>query len=475
MRLMRHFCNHFLAGFQALNAIRITKLAGLRLICNNCTRNRARHTSIAAPNQSNVDRLIYSSWGFRFAPSSQHNQSMSLDTILTSGLSQVTRPTTALVLMGGGARTAYQAGVLRALASILKLQPEAPKTFPFQLLVGTSAGAINAAGLAVWANNGLRAFEQLAQFWGQLRSADVYRLNVAPWVRFNRYAAAWSLARHARANGAILDTMPMVDSLHRHISLNGIDEALRSQAILGLAVTGSSYSSGVHWTFCQTAKDAPFEGWTRPGRRAEFTNITIEHLMASSAIPFLFPATPLWVDGHREFFGDGAMRQMSPLSPAMHLGARKILVVGVGQPDRPAQGTSSASALRGNTLGSIFAHTMASVFHDTLQADVEQTRRVNQTLRQLPRDASQAMPYRAVEVMAISPTQSLDDVALKHINELPTATRHALSGLGILKGGGGVLASYLLFEPGFVQTLIAMGESDAYARKAEFLEFFGSR
>ena len=115
---------------------------------------------------------------------------------------------------------------------------------------------------------------------------------------------------------------------------------------------------------------------------------------------------------------------------------------------------------------------MASVFHDTLHADVEQTRRVTNTLNQMPREAASTLPYRSVDVLAISPTQSLDDLAVKHIKELPVATRHALSGLGILKGGGGVLASYLLFEPGFVQTLIAMGESDAYARKAEVMEFF---
>ena len=404
---------------------------------------------------------------------------MSLDTIITAGLSQYTRPATALVLMGGGARTAYQVGVLRALGSILKLQPEIPKSFPFQLLIGTSAGAINATSLAACASKGLDAFEQLAQFWGALRSTDVYRLNIAPWVRFNRYAAAWSLSRHARANGAILDNLPLVDTLHNGISLNGIDEALRNYAIRGLAVSGSSYTSGVHWTFCQLAKGAPFEGWSRPGRRADFTPVSIEHLMASSAIPFLFPATPLWVDGRREFFGDGSMRQMSPLSPAMHLGAQKILVVGVGQPDRPAMGAGlspvgSGTPMRGTTLGSIFAHTMATVFHDTLEADVEQTRRVTNTIKQLPREAATAMPYRAIDVMAVAPTQSLDDLALKHIKELPSATRHALSGLGILNGGGGVLASYLLFEPGFVQTLIAMGESDAFARKSEFLAFFAA-
>ncbi len=399
---------------------------------------------------------------------------MSLDTIITSGLSHYAQPKTALVLMGGGARTAYQVGVLRAMASILKLNPQLSKGFPFQLLIGTSAGAINSTCLAAWATQGLVAFEQLAKFWGDLRSDQVYRLNISPWVRFNRLAVAWSLSRHARANGAILDNMPLVDTLHKGISLDNIEEALRTQVLTAVAVTGSSYSSGVHWTFCQAAKGAPFRPWARPGRRAEFTAITIEHLMASSAIPFLFPATALWVDGQREFFGDGSMRQITPLSPAMQLGARKILVVGVGQPERPMVSTAqkSAVALRGTTLGSIFGHTMASVFHDTLHADVEQTLRVTNTLNQMPRDAANALPYKPVEVMAISPTQSLDDLALKHIKELPTATRHALSGLGILKGGGGVLASYLLFEPGFVQTLIAMGESDAYARKTELLEFF---
>jgi NTE family protein len=398
---------------------------------------------------------------------------MSLDTIIHAGLHHYARPSTALVLMGGGARTAYQVGVLRAVASMLKLHPAAPKTFPFQVLVGTSAGAINAACLAAWATHGLGAFDQLAKFWSDLRSTDVYRLNVPSWVRFSRIAAAWRLSLQARANGAILDNTPLVDTLHKCISLAGIEEGLRSHAVHALAVTGSSYTSGTHWTFCHTLKNAPFEGWSRPGRRSEFTPVTIEHLIASSAIPFLFPSTALWVNRQREYFGDGSMRQISPLSPAMHLGARKILVVGVGQPDRPAMAPmpGAANPPPGTTLGSIMGHTMASVFHDTLHADVEQTQRVTNTLKQLPREAASAMPYKPIDVMAIAPSQSLDEVALQHMGELPLATRNALSGLGILKGGGGVLASYLLFEPGFVQTLIAMGESDAFARKADILEF----
>lgn len=268
--------------------------------------------------------------------------------------------------------------------------------------------------------------------------------------------------------------MPLVDTLHRTISLSGIDEALQSGVLDALAVTASSYSSGVHWTFCHSARDEPGLGWRRPGRRAEFQPITIEHLMASSAIPFLFPATPLWVDGHSEYFGDGSMRQVSPLSPAMHLGAQRILVVGAGQPERSSFGGPGAAkaGARGPTLGSIAGHAMASVFHDTLKADVEQTQRVTETLRQLPKEVAAALAYRSVDVLAIQPTHSLDALAQSQTIELPENTRHALGGFGVLKGGGGALASYLLFEPGFVQALIAMGENDAFARKNELLAFF---
>ena len=314
---------------------------------------------------------------------------MSLDTIIHSGMRQFGHPTVGLVLMGGGARTAYQVGVLRALGQMLQAHPGGRRGFPFQVLIGTSAGAINAAFLAGRAIMGLQAFEQLADFWGRLRSTDVYHLNVPPWVRFSRIAVAWSLSRHARASGAMLDNAPLLQTLSAGILFDGIREALRSNTIDALAVTGSSYSSGVHWTFCQTASRPEFQGWSRPGRRAEYDQVTVGHLMASSAIPFLFPATPLEVDGRTEHFGDGSMRQVTPLSPAMHLGARKILVVGVGQPERPGLVAAGPGAsARGPTLGSMAGHVMASVFHDTLQADVEQTQRVTQTINRLPREAA---------------------------------------------------------------------------------------
>ncbi len=400
---------------------------------------------------------------------------MTLSTLIHAGLTRPTHPVNALVLMGGGARTAYQVGVLKAVSAMLLLQTSAAQKFPFEVLVGTSAGALNAAYLASGAHQGLQAFDQLAAFWSQLRSIDVYALNVSPWVRASRILAALNLWRNARSQGAILNSTPLLDTLHRAVSLPGIELSLASKAISAVAVTASSYTTGTHWTFCHTARDVKAKEWSRPGRHASFQSLTIEHLMASSAIPFLFPATPLRVENRVEFFGDGSMRQVSPLSPALHLGAHKVLVVGVGQPERSGFGAGQGAASRkvAPTLGAIAGHAMASVFHDTLQADVEQAQRLTATLNQLPREVAAVLPYRPVRVLAIQPSQSLDALAQRHVGELPRSLRNALGGLGTLKGegSGGALASYLLFEPDFVQTLIALGEQDAYARKAELLGF----
>ena len=407
--------------------------------------------------------------------------------------------TRGLVLMGGGARTAYQAGALQALAKILAEQNNAPSkhssqakaspAFPFQVLVGTSAGALNATYLASRAIDGLDALVGLGDFWHGLHSHLVYHLPDTPLAKFSRWATALGVTLSARKQGAALNSMALVDTLHRRIALNNIDLALAQGQLKALGITASSYTTGVHWTFCQTNGQSDTQTWSRPGRRAELQNITIEHLMASSAIPFLFPATPLWVDGNMEYFGDGSMRQSSPLSPAVHLGAGKILAIGVGQPQRVQMGQwgqskldnpSATSHKQRPTLGNIAGHAMASVFNDTLLADVEQVLRVNQSIHQLKQhltehhssELAQSLPFREVQVMALQPSESLDAIAQAHVHELPPTVHRVLEGLGALKGSGAALASYLLFEPGFLRALLELGAHDVNQRKQEFLDFF---
>jgi NTE family protein len=371
--------------------------------------------------------------------------------------------------MGGGARTAYQAGALQAIGALLRQKSQA-RHFPFQVLAGTSAGALNATFLASKAMDGLDGLDDLANFWSAIRTEAVYHLPSTPLAKFSRWATALGLVLSARQQAAAMDSLALVNTLHKAIALDRIDAALRSGVLHALAVTASSYSSGVHWTFCQTRDGQPIP-WSRPGRRAEQQPITIEHLMASSAIPFIFPSTPLWVDGGMEYFGDGSMRQISPLSSAVHLGADRVLAIGVGQPQRANLGGQRNGNGR-PSLGTIAGHAMASVFHDTLEADVAQIARINLSLNVLPDSVRAELPFRAVEVLSLQPSASLDALAQDHVHTLPRPIVRVLEGLGALQGSGAALASYLLFEPGFITALMSLGQADVKARSEEILAFF---
>ena len=402
-------------------------------------------------------------------PDNKPSPAMHIDSLTPQAPPSGHPPVHGLVLMGGGARTAYQAGALQAIGALLRQKSQA-RHFPFQVLAGTSAGALNATFLASKAMDGLDGLDDLANFWSAIRTEAIYHLPSTPLAKFSRWATALGLVLSARQQAAAMDSLALVNTLHKAIALDRIDAALRSGVLHALAVTASSYSSGIHWTFCQTRDGQPIP-WSRPGRRAEQQPITIEHLMASSAIPFIFPSTPLWVDGGMEYFGDGSMRQISPLSSAVHLGADRVLAIGVGQPQR----ANLVGQRNGNgrpSLGTIAGHAMASVFHDTLEADVAQIARINLSLNVLPDSVRAELPFRAVEVLSLQPSASLDALAQDHVHTLPRPIVRVLEGLGALQGSGAALASYLLFEPGFITALMSLGQADVKARSEEILAFF---
>ncbi|SFB16967.1 NTE family protein [Collimonas sp. OK607] len=386
-----------------------------------------------------------------------------------------TKQKTGLILTGGGARAAYQVGVMDAVASILREQGWAPEQNPFDIICGTSAGAINATALACRVENFGLGVQKLMDVWEHFTVEQVYRADSlgvlrsgARWLSLLSFG--WLLRKwHAHPPNSLLDNTPLITLLHRLLDLEKLDAALANGSLQALAITASSYSGGQHITFYQSAVE--IQGWTRSQRRAVRDQIGVGHLLASSAIPFIFPAIPIYCDGRREYFGDGSMRQLAPISPAIHLGASKVMVVGAGRrKEAPADAPMLA---RYPSLAQIASHALSSIFLDGLAVDIERLERINHTLSFLTDEQRQQTPLKPVEMLIISPSEQIDDIASKHFSSLPLPIRTLLGGLGATDVRGGGLASYLLFESGYTRELIRMGQKDTLARRDEVAEFFG--
>lgn len=389
-------------------------------------------------------------------------------------------PVTGLILTGGGARAAYQVGVLAAIAQ-LRRDAGATQHNPFPIISGTSAGAINASTLACHADDFDGAVDGLMHLWQGLHVERVYRADAFEAVRsgarwLSMLSLGWAIARWRRSRPhSLLNNSPLRELLAQWLPMERIEAMLAGQHLRALALTGSSYTSGQHVTFFQTHH--PVVPWLREQRMAVQTQLTLSHLMASSAIPFIFPAEPLPLDGMEEWFGDGSMRQSAPISPAVHLGAERVLVIGAGRMKEPTTGPRRQATDGHPSMAQIAGHALSNIFLDALAVDVERLRRINRTLALLPRESRDATALRPIDLLVIAPSRRLDDLAGEHQASLPASVRALLRAIGVSGRGtttsGSALISYLLFEPSFIGELINLGMNDTLAKRAEVQRFFG--
>jgi NTE family protein len=362
---------------------------------------------------------------------------------------------TGLVLTGGGARAAYQVGVLAALKEILA----GHEGNPFPIICGTSAGAINAAALASKSEDFPEAVRDLEQVWRDFEPHHVYRsdtlgvfVNSMRWMFHLVFGA---FARDKRVS--LFDNRPLARLLHRKVDFMGIERAIQTGDLKALSITCSGYTSGQSCSFFESRDEVP--GWRRSQRVGIKCKLTADHLLASSAIPFIFPAVKL----NREYFGDGSMRQLAPVSPALHLGAKRILVVATAKIR-----TNAPDRLRGDnypTLAQIAGHAMRSIFLDNLALDIELLERINETIALIPPEAlaEAGLKMGHVDVMVLAPSEPLDSIAHDYVRNLPLPIRFLMRSIGAMRRGGAHLASYLLFERRYCGRLIDMGYKDTMA------------
>ncbi|EKE69220.1 patatin-like phospholipase family protein [Gallaecimonas xiamenensis] len=369
---------------------------------------------------------------------------------------------TALILSGGGARAAYQVGVLKAIG-----RWQGPhRGLPFHILSGTSAGAINATALAAWASCLCKGVKQLEGVWSQFHTGQVFHADL--WhlsSHLTRRLARFFQADYARQlQPCLLNPAPLQKLLADNIPFGRLEHQLTRGRLRALAITASSYSQRTSVSFFTAVKDC--HPWQRARRMGVRAHLNEAHLMASTALPFLFPPVRI----KNQYFADGTIHQLSPLSPAIHLGAERILVIGTQHHQIPVQNRNPSHP---PTVGAIAGHMLDTIFTDALNADMERAWRINQTLELVPERKRQQLALRPLNVMVIQPSQDLDKLAARHYKVLPKTVRWLLGRVGVADEAESSLLSYLLFESPYCKELIALGEADAEAQRGALAPHLG--
>ena len=371
-----------------------------------------------------------------------------------------------LILTGGGARVAYQVGVLKAIAEFLPRHAHNP----FPIICGTSSGSLNAVTLAVNARSFRKGVQYLINIWKNSHVDHVYRTDpVGVLKNSSRWLAGLilsSMGINKLNQVSLLDNAPMVAMLEATLPYEKIQENIDSKHLYALSITASGYGSGCSVTFYQGVEE--ILPWKRAHRLGIPTNIEPKHLLASSAIPFIFPAVLI----NREYFGDGSMRQIAPVSSALHLGATRVLIIGLSHSEEEQNRSNICDY---PSLAQIAGHVMDSIFLDSLEVDLERVQRINHSIGKLSEDVQQQINWRHVDVLVIEPSQAIEKIAERYAIHLPWTIRFLLRGIGAMRRSGANLVSYLLFEKNFCRAMIELGYQDALKQKQEILAFINPR
>ena len=359
---------------------------------------------------------------------------------------------------GGGARAAYQVGVLKALA---QHYPRNSK-IPFEIVCGTSAGAINATGIACYASCFHLGVKKLEWIWRNFHTNQVY---YSDYIRVFRQLlrGIFSAFQADYANKqpvSLFDNKPLKQLLTKVLDLKRIDRNIMGGYLSSVSVTASCYNNGDSISFFQS--DSAQE-WRRAKRCGQRTLLGVHHLMASAAIPLVFPSVRI----HQQYFGDGSVNQLAPLSAPIHLGADKILIIGVAD---PSKNEHNQRMMHHPGLATIAGHLLDTVFTDSLNSDLERMQRVNNTIQTMQQHGIKT-DLKPVQSLFINPSQNFGQIASEHFLSLPMAVRTILRMTGIRQHSDSSLASYLLFEQRYTRRLIELGYEDASAQMDTILQF----